>query len=144
MFTAQDSEFAQRVWQSFKLQTIMTTIGANLALVAPGMVKIILPYRDDLTQQDGFLHAGVVTTIVDSACGYAALTLMPAEARVLTVEFKTNFMSPAQGEYFVATGRVVKPGRTLTICSGDVVAHQGNSQKQIALMQATMYAVQPR
>lgn len=137
-------DFVRRVWHSFQQQTVMTTFGATLALVAPGLVTIVLPFREDLTQQDGYLHAGVVTTLVDSACGYAALTLMPAEARVLTVEFKANFVSPAEGELIAATGHVVKAGRTLSICVGKVVAHQGAARKPIALMQATMIAVVPR
>jgi uncharacterized protein (TIGR00369 family) len=109
--------------------------------VAPGAVEIELPYRADLCQQDGFLHAGIVTTIVDSACGYAAYTLMPAGARVLSVEFKINFLAPAIGDRFIARGMVARAGRTVTVCTGEVVAVSQGAERAIALMQATMMAV---
>src|SRR5262249_27704428 len=99
---------------------------------------IELNYREDLTQQHGYLHAGVITTIVDSACGFAAYTLMPADSGVLTVEYKVNFTAPARGARFLASGRVVKPGRTLTVCAGEVLAIDGDEQKLIAMIQATM------
>jgi len=121
----------------------METIGATLSRVEAGEVEIGLPYRADLTQQDGYLHAGIVTTIVDSACGYAAFTLMPADAAVLSVEFKLNLLSPARGERFVARARVLKPGRTLTVCAGDVFAVTGADEKLIATMLATMMALRP-
>jgi uncharacterized protein (TIGR00369 family) len=121
----------------------METIGATLSRVEPGEVEIGLPYRADLTQQDGYLHAGIVTTIVDSACGYAAFTLMPADAAVLSVEFKLNLLSPARGERFVARARVLKPGRTLTVCAGDVFAVTGAGEKLVATMLATMMALRP-
>ena len=98
----------------------MTTIGASLARVEPGIVAIALPFRVDLTQQHGFLHAAVATAIVDSACGYAALSLMPENTAVLTVEYKVNFLAPASGDSFIATGRVIKHGETITVCAGDV------------------------
>src|SRR5256886_14312654 len=103
----------------------MATIGAHLTGVAPGAIDIELPYRGDLTQQHGFLHAGVITIIADSACGYAALSLMPAKASVLTVEYKVNLLAPAAGERMIARGRVMKPGKTLTVCTADVVAVDG-------------------
>ena len=98
----------------------------------------MLPFREDLTQHDGYLHAGIVTTIADSACGYAAFTLMPAGANVLTVEYKVNFLAPAIGERMIARGRVLKPGRTITVCQGEVVAADGGREKMIATMSATM------
>jgi uncharacterized protein (TIGR00369 family) len=119
----------------------MAAIGASLRSVAPGAVEIELPFRSDLCQQDGFLHAGIVTTIVDSACGYAAYTSMPDDARVLSVEFKINFLAPAVGERFVARGTVARAGRTVTVCTGEVTAIAGESERVIALMQATMLAV---
>ena len=137
MWTAQDPDFENRVRRSFELQRVMATLGARLLLVNPGEVTIELPFRADLTQQHGFLHAGIVTTVLDSACGYAAFSLMPAEAEVLAVEFKTNFLSPALGQLFVATGRVLKPGKTLTICQGEV---RNEADKLIACMQSTMIA----
>lgn len=136
-----DPNYKIRVQESFKLQTVMATLSAELILVEAGKVQIQLPFNDTLTQQNGFLHAGIVTTIVDSACGYAAYTLMPADSQVLTVEFKTNFLAPASGDYFIATGQVIRSGRTLTVCQGDVVAYTGDTEKQIALMQATLIAL---
>lgn len=119
----------------------MAAIGASVLSVAPGVVEIELPFRADLCQQDGFLHAGIITTVVDSACGYAALTLMNVDARVLSVEFKINFLAPAVGDRFIARGRVVRAGRTITVCNGEVVALTGDTERSIALMQATMMAV---
>jgi uncharacterized protein (TIGR00369 family) len=140
-FQPPDPHFAQRVQASFQQQTVMAAIGASLRSVAPGAVEIELPYRADLCQQDGFLHAGIVTTIVDSACGYAAYTLMPAGARVLSVEFKINFLAPAIGARFIARGTVARAGRTVTVCTGEVVAVSQGAERAIALMQATMMAV---
>lgn len=137
-FDPHDPNYASRVQESFARQAVMRTIGAELSNVASGHVQIRLPYRDDLTQQDGYLHAGIITTIVDSACGYAAFSLMPPDAAVLTIEYKVNFLAPAVGEEFVATGRVSKPGRTLTVCHGDVVAVAGGDEKRIATILATM------
>ena len=122
----------------------MRTLGATLERVAPGEVDIRLPFRADLTQQHGFLHAGAMTTVVDSACGYAALTLMPVGAAVLTVEFKVNLMAPGKGEGIVARGRVLKAGRTLTTCTGDVFAVTGGEERHVLTMLATMMTVQGR
>lgn len=119
----------------------MLTIGAELLSIEAGKVQIKLPYNKKLTQQHGYLHAGIVTTIVDSACGYAAYTLMPAESNVLTIEFKSNFLAPAIGDYFIATGQVVRAGRTITVCQGDVVAYTGDTEKQVSLMQATIMTI---
>jgi uncharacterized protein (TIGR00369 family) len=140
-FHPSDPHFADRVRASFQQQTVMAAIGASVRSVTPGVVEIELPFRADLCQQDGFLHAGIVTTIVDSACGYAAYTLMPADARVLSVEFKINFLAPAVGESFIARGKVARAGRTVTVCTGEVVAQSQDAQRVIALMQATMMAV---
>ena len=114
-FSPQAPDFANRVRSSFAHQSLMNLIGAELVRVLAGEVEIEIPFRQDLTQQHGFLHAGVIAAIVDSACGYAALSLMPARASVLTVEFKVNLLAPAKGERFVARGKVVKPGRTITV-----------------------------
>lgn len=135
------ASLTERVRASFQQQTVMAAIGASLRSVAPGAVEIELPYRGDLCQQDGFLHAGIVTTICDSACGYAAYTLMPDGARVLSVEFKINFLAPAIGARFIARGTVARAGRTVTVCTGEVVAVSQDSERVIALMQATMMAV---
>jgi uncharacterized protein (TIGR00369 family) len=129
--------FADEVRRSFAKQAIMGLIGGALTRVEPGVVEISLPYRADLTQQDGFVHAGIVATIADSACGYAAYSLMPPESEVLAVEFKVNLLRPAKGELFVACAEVIKPGRTLTVVRADVFAI--NEERQlIATMQGTM------
>ena len=143
-FQPADPTYESRVKASFARQAMMMLLGASLERVAPGAVDIRLPFRADLTQQHGFLHAGATTTIADSACGYAAFTLMPPGAAVLTVEFKVNLMSPAAGETFLARGRVVRAGRTLTICSGDVFAVDGNDEKHVLTMLATVMTVQNR
>ena len=131
--------FADEVRQSFAKQSIMELIGGELIRVDPGVVEIELFYREDLTQQDGYVHAGIITTIADSACGYAAYTLMPAESEVLAVEFKVNLMRPAKGEKFLARAEVMKPGRTLTIVRADVfVSSAGEKWQLIATMLGTM------
>jgi uncharacterized protein (TIGR00369 family) len=140
-FNPPDADFENRVRSSFDNQRVMNTIGARMIKVVPGEVHLELLFNPDLTQQHGYVHAGIVGTIVDSACGYAAYTLMPVFAEVLTVEYKVNFLSPAIGEKFIAVGRVIKPGRTLTVCSGDVVAYNNSAEKLVATMQATMMAV---
>jgi uncharacterized protein (TIGR00369 family) len=132
------------VRDSFGRQRVMATIGARLVTVEPGAVAIELPFRDDLTQQHGYLHAAIVTAIVDSACGYAAYSLMAADADVLTVEYKVNFLAPAAGARFVAYGRVAKPGRTLTVTTGDVVAETVAGAKPVATILATMMTVSGR
>ena len=136
--TPQDPEYATRVRLSFGEQRAMATIGASLGNVGPGAVDVVLPFRDDLTQQDGFLHAGVVAAIADSACGYAAHTLMPATARVLSIEFKLNLLAPAVGEQLEARARVIRAGRTVTVCQADVLAITGKTEKLIATMTGTM------
>lgn len=118
----------------------MKTIGAELVLVEPGKVAISVATRDELTQQNGFLHAGVVATIADSACGYAAMTLMDAGYGVLSVEFKLNLLSPAVAPRIVARGTVVRSGRTLSVCSADVLGVDGAGEQLVATMLATMIA----
>src|SRR5213592_4102310 len=112
--------FDREVEDSFRRQPIMRLIGARLSLVEPGVVEITLPYRTDLVQQNGYLHAGIVTTIADSACGYAAYTLMPAGAEVFSVEFKVNLLRPARGKSFLARAEVIKAGKTLSVVQADV------------------------
>ena len=139
-FDPRDRDFEARVRDSFGRQRMMRLLGAELTVVRPGQVEITLPFRDDLTQQHGYVHAAAVTAIADSACGYAALTLMEPGSEVLSVEFKINLLAPAEGERFVAVARVLRPGRTLTVCAADVHAEQGGTVKLIAAMQATMIA----
>src|SRR5882724_3925195 len=112
-----DPDFEARVRDSFARQRVMATLGARIIRVAAGEVDLELPFREDLTQQHGFLHAGIVTTLVDSACGYAALSLMDRESAVLSVEYKVNLLAPAVGDRMRAVGRVIKPGRTLLVCT---------------------------
>ena len=131
-FEPADAEFAGRVRASFARQQVMAFIGAEMTRVEPGLVEIALPFRPELTQQHGFFHAGITSTIADSAGGYAGYTLFPADASVLTVEYKMNLLAPADGERLVATGRVVKPGRNLTVCELAVVAVKGGSETACA------------
>ena len=130
--------FAVEIEQSFAKQTIMNLIGARLNRVEPGVVEINLPYRADLAQQHGYLHAGIVTTIADSACGYAAYSLMPPKSEVLSVEFKVNLLRPAKAEMFFATAEVIKSGKTLTVVRADVVGITGEHRELIATMLGTM------
>jgi uncharacterized protein (TIGR00369 family) len=139
-----DGDFEARVRASFARQRVMGTIGAALTRVEAGAVEVALPYRIDLTQQHGFVHAGVVATILDSACGYAAFSLMPADVAVLTVEYKINLLRPAKGERLVARARVVRAGKTLTVCAGDAYAQAGDSEGVVATMLATVMAVPQR
>jgi uncharacterized protein (TIGR00369 family) len=133
-----DAAIVERVRASFARQGAMATLGADLAGVAAGHVAIALPIGPRLSQQNGFLHAGVVVAALDSACGYAALTLMPAEAEVLSVEFKVNLLAPAGGDRLVAEGEVVRAGSTLTVCRGDAYAEQEAERVHVATMLATM------
>jgi uncharacterized protein (TIGR00369 family) len=136
-----DPNYEARVRSSFEKQNVMKTIGAVLTRIVPGEVVIELSYDASLTQQHGYLHAGIVTTVVDSACGYAAYTLMAPDSEVLTIECKVNFMAPARGERFRGIGKVLRSGRTITVCSGDVVAMENGKEKGVATMLATMISV---
>ncbi len=143
-FTSADPNFADRVRDSFARQSIMELIGAQLSRVEPGLVEIALPYRADLCQQHGFFHAGVTSTIADSAGGYAAFSLFPADASVLTTEFKINLLAPADGERLRALGRVLKPGRTLTICEVEVFALKDGREKLCAKLLQTLMTMHGR
>ena len=123
---------------NFARQPAMALIGATLTVISPGLVEVAFPFRVELTQQDGFIHAGIIATAADSACGYAALSSMPAGSEVLSVEFKLNLLRPAAGERFVARAQVLKPGKTLTAVRADVFAFTGEEHRLIAAMQATM------
>ena len=137
-FQPQDPAFAARCRASFGRQAAMRLIGARLTIVEPGCTEIELDYRDDLTQQKGYLHGGIIGMIADSACGYAAYTLMPSSSSLVTVEYKINLMAPAVGEMLIARGEVIKPGRTLSVTRGEVVARKGGKLVQIAVMQQTL------
>jgi uncharacterized protein (TIGR00369 family) len=136
------SDIQERIATSFNSQGLMATLGAQLVSVADGEVQIGLPFSDRLSQQHGFLHAGAITSIVDSACGYAALTQAPPEFEVVTAEFKINLVRPAIGERFLAIGKVQHSGKLLTVCTGEVRAVSGNVSKVVAIMQATIVKVE--
>ena len=143
-FAPKDPDYAERVRASFARQAMMTTIGASLARVAPGEVEIAVAVAPAICQQHGFVHAGAVATAADSAAGYAALSLMPAGAGVLTAEFKINLMAPAAGDRLIARGRVVKAGRLLTVAQAEVHAERGGERKLVALLTATVATIQGR
>jgi uncharacterized protein (TIGR00369 family) len=136
--------FEQKVRESFGRQAFMTTIRAELASVTLGAVEIVLPFDTRLTQQNGFLHAGLITSILDSACGYAALSVAPENAEVLSVEFKVNLLAPAVGESFIARAQVKRAGRTLTVCTADAFALNQGNEKLVATMQTTIMNMIPQ
>lgn len=137
-FEPRTADYAERIAASFARQSFMRTLGADLGKVAPGFCEMRLPFREDLCQQHGYLHAGVTTTLADNACGYAAQSLMGAEDSVLSVEFKINLLAPGAGDLFIARGVVEKPGRSLMITRAEVVGVTKGKEKTIGLMQATM------
>nr|WP_309083927.1 PaaI family thioesterase [Chelativorans sp.] len=135
-------DFEARVRASFARQKAMATIGAELTLVTPGIVEIEMPYAEAFTQQHGFLHAGVISMALDAACGYAAYSLMPAEAGVLTIEFKVNLLAPGRGQRFLFRGSVTKPGRTIIVADGQAYAFDAEGEaKLIATMTGTMMTI---
>jgi uncharacterized protein (TIGR00369 family) len=140
-FEPKDQDYAERVRASFARQGAMATIGASLTEVDPGRVVIELPWAQPLTQQHGFLHAGMVATALDSACGYAAFSLMAGDTAVLTIEYKINLLAPAQGQRFRMVGVVIKPGRTVTVAEGQAWAIDEGREKLIATMSCTLMAV---
>jgi uncharacterized protein (TIGR00369 family) len=143
-FEPQDPGYAERVRASFARQGAMATIGAQIVAVEPGLVVIEMPWAAALTQQHGFLHAGIVATALDSACGYAAATLMPVDAGVLTIEYKVNLLAPAQGQRFRMSAEVVKPGRTISVTEGRAYALDDGREKLIATMTATLMTITGR
>jgi len=138
---ADNNDFEARIRDSFAKQSIMATIGAEISAVRLGEVEIVLPFSDKILQQHGFIHAGAVATIADSACGYAGLTMMPRDAAVLTTEFKINLLSPAKGDRLRAVGRVIRNGKSLVVTLGEVFAETGGASKQVALITASMMVV---
>jgi uncharacterized protein (TIGR00369 family) len=135
------ADLEKKIFTSFAAQGLMGTLGAELIHVTRGEVHIALRSRPELSQQHGYMHAGAIASVVDNACGYAALTVAPAGHEVLTVEFKINFMRPAAADRFVAIGKVVRAGKTLTVCHGEVIGEQGGRRKSVAVMQATIINV---
>ncbi|MFZ1681839.1 MAG: PaaI family thioesterase [Rhizobiaceae bacterium] len=137
-----DDDFEERVRQSFARQNAMVTLGATLTRITPGIVEIEMPFSEQFTQQHGFLHAGIISTGLDSACGYAAYTLMPIDAAILTIEFKVNLLAPGRGERFLFRGEVTKPGRTILVSDGRAYAFSAEGDaKLIATMTGTMMTV---
>lgn len=144
-FKTLDPEFEAKIRNSFSYQGALATLGGKLTLIEPGRCVLEMPYSKSVTQQHGFVHAGILTTMMDSAAGYAAFTLMPTEAEVLTIEFKTSLMHPARGKQFRFEGRVIKPGRTIMFCEADAFAlDDTNSEKKVASLTATMMVVMNR
>ncbi len=137
-FQVQDPDYDARVRRNFTNQQAMATLGVSLARIEPGTLELQMPYDAKFSQQNGFLHAGAISAALDTACGLASYTLMPAQADILTVEFKINLLAPAKGQTFRFVGNVVKPGRTLVIAEGRAFANDGGREKLIATMSATM------
>lgn len=144
VFTPIDPRYAERVQRDFDRQRVLRTMQISIERIEPGEVTLSMPFQTALTQQHGFLHAGVVTTLIDTACGYAAFTLMPAEAQVLSVEFKVNLLRPSRGQRFTALGRVRKAGRTISVVDGDLLAHDGDQTTLVATLNGTMMTVLDR
>src|SRR6195952_5466378 len=140
-FKPQDESFEARVRSSFARQVAMATLGIEITDVKAGEVELNMPYSAAYAQQHGFIHAGIITTALDSACGYAAFSLMPDDAAVLTVEFKTNLIAPARGDYFLFRARVLKPGRTITFCDAQAFAVEKGTEKIVASMTGTLMAL---
>jgi uncharacterized protein (TIGR00369 family) len=140
-FEPRDPDYERRGRETFAQQGLMTTFGAELRRIEPGAVEIAVPFSPGLTQQDEFFHAGVGIAILDSACGFAAFSLMPPGTRVLTVELKVNLLAPAVGDHLLARGEVLRSGRNLTVCRGDAYAISGGDSKHVATLLATMTAI---
>jgi uncharacterized protein (TIGR00369 family) len=143
-FQVRDPDYEARIRRVFHGQPAMETLGVTLFKVGPGELELRMSYDSRFSQQNGFLHAGMVSAVLDSACGLAAYTLMPAQADVLTVEFKINLLAPAKGDTFRFVGAVVKPGRTLVISEGRAFADDGTHEKLVATMSATMMTMLPK
>jgi uncharacterized protein (TIGR00369 family) len=140
-FNPKDANFDARVRTSFARQTAMATLGIEIADLKPGEIELRMPYAIAYTQQHGFVHAGIITTALDTACGYAAFSLMPDDAAVLTVEFKTNLVAPARGDYFLFRASVLKLGRTITVCDAQAFAAEEGKERLVATMTGTLMAL---
>lgn len=141
LFEPKDPDFRARVEASLARQGAMRSLGISIERLEAGEIELSMPYNAAYSQQHGFIHAGIIATALDTACGYAAFSLMPADAAVLTIEFKTNLLAPAKGERFTFRGHVVKPGRTITVCEAKSLAHGESGDRLIATMTATIMAV---
>ena len=143
-FEPKNPDFRKIASATFDRQRAMQTLGISIARMEPGEVDLAMAYSPDFTQQNGFVHAGIITAGLDNACGIAAFTLMPAGSDILTVEFKTNLLAPARGERFAFRATVVKPGRTLTFCEARAYAAQDGVETLVATMTGTLMALQRR
>jgi len=143
-FAPKNPDYRAVATATFDSQQAMRTLGISIERLAPGEIELAMPYRADLTQQNGFIHAGIITAALDSACGIAAFTLMPADSDILTVEFKTNLLAPAKGQRFAFRASVVKPGRTLTVCEAQAFAWHDDAETLIATMTGTLIALTRR
>jgi uncharacterized protein (TIGR00369 family) len=143
-FEPKNPDYRAVATATFDSQPAMRTLGISIARLEPGEVDLAMPYSAAWTQQNGFVHAGIITAGLDNACGIAAFTLMPANSEILTVEFKTNLLAPARGDRFVFRARVVKPGRTLTVCEAQAFAEQDGAENLIATMTGTLMALPRR
>ncbi len=139
-----NSGYKEKVTESFNRQEMMKMIKASILAIRPGEIELEFPYQSNLTQQHGFIHAGIVSTVLDTACGYAAFSLMPENAAVLTIEFKINFLSPAKGELFRAVAKVIKPGKSITVTGGELFSYSEGNQKLVAIMAGTIMSVYDR
>ena len=140
-FEPKDAGYKEKVIESFKRQEVMKTLNASVQTVRPGEVELKLPYQQNLTQQHGFIHAGIVSTVLDSACGYAAFSLMPKKAAVLRIEFKINLLAPAKGDWFRAVGKVKKSGKNITVTEGELFSYADGQEKLVATMVGTIMSV---
>jgi uncharacterized protein (TIGR00369 family) len=140
-YIPRDPDYEDKVRASFQRQRAMATLGITIESLEPGRIELRMPYDEAYTQQHGFVHAGVLSTVLDSACGYAAFSLMPPEAAVLSIEFKVNLLAPARGDHFRVTGQVLKAGRTITVCLAEAYACEGGTEKRVAQMTGTMMTV---
>lgn len=143
-FQPKNPDYRSVATDTFERQRAMRTLGISIARMAPGEVDLAMGYAPEFTQQNGFVHAGIITAGLDNACGIAAFTLMPAGSDILTVEFKTNLLAPARGEGFAFRATVVKPGRTLTVCEARAYAIQDGAETLIATMTGTLMALPRR
>jgi uncharacterized protein (TIGR00369 family) len=140
-FAPKDPDFRARLEASFARQTAMASLGVTIIRLEPGEIELAMPYSAAFTQQHGFTHGGIIATVLDSACGYAAYSLTPPDTTILTIEFKTSLLAPAKGERFTIRGRVIRPGRNITFCEAEALAHDGGAMKRIATMTATLMAI---
>ena len=143
-FKPSTADYKEKIIKSFNRQRVMETLNASILSIHPGEIELEFPYQSNLTQQHGFIHAGIVSTLLDSACGYAAFSLMPENAAVLTIEFKINLLSPAKEERFRAVGKVKKPGKNITVTQGELFSHTNEGEKLVATMVATIMSVYER